>query len=89
MYFSSFPEKKVFNDTFVVDNKLIKNVSNLLHHATGVARQHWETFWYNHDFDLAPYQNDKVIIRFGHLIPKEGARGGKQKKRAKTNGKEP
>ncbi|MDP3453056.1 MAG: hypothetical protein Q8R90_08885 [Bacteroidales bacterium] len=36
------------------------------------------TFWYDHDFDLAPYQNDKVIVRFGYLVTKEGGRGGKK-----------
>jgi len=33
------------------------------------------TFWYDHDFDLSPYQNDKLIIRLGYLITKEGERG--------------
>ncbi|MDP2234980.1 MAG: hypothetical protein Q8J88_00980 [Bacteroidales bacterium] len=36
-----------------------------------------ETFWYDHDFDLAPYQNDKVVVRFGYLETKEGGRGRK------------
>lgn len=36
------------------------------------------TFWYDHDFDLGPYQNEKVIIRFGNLIAKEGGRGKKE-----------
>lgn len=38
-----------------------------------------ETFWYDHDFDLSPYQNDKVIVRFGYLVTKEGGRGGNHK----------
>jgi len=33
------------------------------------------TIWYDHDFTLGTYQNDKVIIRFGYLITKEGGRG--------------
>ncbi|MBS4059649.1 MAG: hypothetical protein KG029_04565 [Bacteroidetes bacterium] len=36
------------------------------------------TFWYDHDFDLSPYQNDKVIVRFGYLVAKEGRRGGRK-----------
>jgi hypothetical protein len=35
--------------------------------------------YYDHDFDLGPYQNDRVIIRFGYLITKEGERGRKIK----------
>lgn len=33
--------------------------------------------YYDHDFDLSPYQNDRVIIRFGYLITKEGEMGSK------------
>ncbi len=36
-----------------------------------------KTLWYDHDFDLGPFQNDKVIIRFGYLLAKEGGRGRK------------
>lgn len=35
------------------------------------------TLYYDHDFELAPYQNNKVIIRFGYLLAKEGGRGRK------------
>jgi len=35
------------------------------------------TIWYDHDFNLGPYQNERVIIRFGYLIAKEGKRGKK------------
>ncbi len=31
--------------------------------------------WTQHDFIIGPYQNDKVIIRFGYLQSKEGRRG--------------
>ncbi len=36
--------------------------------------------YYDHDFELSPYQNDRVIIRFGYLIAKEGGRGQSLKK---------
>lgn len=34
-----------------------------------------ETFYYNHNFEFGPYQNEIVIIRFGYLKTKEGGRG--------------
>lgn len=35
------------------------------------------TFYYDHDFELGPYQNDRIILRFGYLVAKEGGRGKK------------
>lgn len=40
----------------------------------GVASK---TLYYDHEFEFGPYQNDKVIIRFGYLVTKEGRRGRK------------
>lgn len=34
-----------------------------------------DTFWYSHDFEFGPYQNEIVIVRFGYLKTKEGGRG--------------
>jgi hypothetical protein len=36
-----------------------------------------ETFYYSHNFEFGPYQNEIVIIRFGYLKTKEGGRGRK------------
>lgn len=37
-----------------------------------------KTIYYDHDFGLGRYQNNKVIIRLGYLITKEGNRGIKK-----------